>query len=208
MGVMVMRFVKSYRKSIILICSLIILLLAAATIAFSLKPQPEAETTLEIRDLEFEYVGSCWYDPVSAFPWRDFSADVLYTWFTQVRSEEDLNIELKRKELSFSESIDFSESSVIIAFGREILDMECSYLGPTRGRAPFLILTFSEHHDAEKAYFYTTENGGFAPGFIIAHCYILKDGKSVRVSSTIEGMNKTAEELTVLFESEFPILLR
>jgi len=196
------------KKRAIIFCILISLAVIAVIAVYAAlrsgnSSSPETENRILTRELEFQYLGSSWYDRVAGFPHRDFDNDLIFTWFEEVHYEEDMLRLVEMGNLTIIEELDYSEGSVVVSYNREIVDMSYCYevLDP-RNLAPFLILTFSEHHVPDTAYFYAIGGRGFAPGWIVTYCYILKDGNRIFVSHNIDGMTKTQSEFDMLFLNE------
>ena len=173
----------SQHKKLVLIISLLIFVVFIVIFFYSkfrIKEQWSERETI------FQYIGKSSFD--SAYiQLSGFNEGTQYTWWDQVQSEKSMLDEMELAGFTFSESIDYSENYVIVSYGREILDMVHVYTQP-RNLSPFLIVTFSEHHDGETVYFYKTEKIGFAPCSMISYCYVMKDGERIFVSKNIYGM--------------------
>ena len=173
----------SRHKKFVLIISLLIVLMIMVMLFYS---KYRAQGQWSERETIFQYIGKSSFD--SAYiQLSGFNEGTQYTWWDQVQSEKSMLYEMELAGFTFSESIDYSENYVIVSYGREILDMAHVYTQP-RNLSPFLIVTFSEHHDGETVYFYKTEKIGFAPCSMISYCYVMKDGERIFVSKNISGM--------------------
>lgn len=135
--------------------------------------------------VNFQLIGNSGFNPQLILE-RGYS-NTLFTWWDQAHSEESMLKIKRRSGFMFSDDIDYSENSIIISYGRKILDMSYDYSGGRHNRRPFLIVTFSEH-DGNIVYFYKTERRGYVPCSIISHCYMMQGDERVLMGKSIHGV--------------------
>ncbi len=145
------------------------------------------------KEVSFRYLGDSSYDPYDISKDNRYKEGTPITYWRIANDKETIEEYISWDKFHCDAQIDYNKYSLLISYGREIVNVKRK-IDNTWGVGYYdLTLTFDAEHRGEKVFFYQIPKGLYAPAYMAGDCYIIRNGTATYIGS-IDKMNKSAYE--------------